>query len=43
MGPDFDYKSEVQSLDFAAVKADIVEVLRASRTGGPRTSATTAA
>ncbi len=35
MGPDFDYKSEVQSLDFAAVKADIVEVLRTSQDWWP--------
>ena len=35
MGPDFDYKSEVQSLDFEAVKADIVEVLRTSQDWWP--------
>jgi catalase-peroxidase len=35
MGPDFDYKAEVQSLDFAALKADIVEVLRTSQDWWP--------
>ncbi len=35
MGPDFDYQSEVQSLDFAALKADIVEVLRTSQDWWP--------
>ncbi|MDQ4055429.1 MAG: catalase/peroxidase HPI, partial [Actinomycetota bacterium] len=35
MGPDFDYKSEVESLDFEALKADIVEVLRTSQDWWP--------
>ncbi len=35
MEPDFDYKSEVESLDFNALKADIVEVLRTSQDWWP--------
>ena len=35
MEPDFDYKSEVESLDFDALKADIVEVLRTSQDWWP--------
>jgi catalase-peroxidase len=42
LGADFDYKQAVSQLDFDAVKADVVQVMRTSRTGGPPTGATTA-
>ncbi|HEX8496275.1 MAG TPA: catalase/peroxidase HPI [Actinomycetales bacterium] len=35
LGPDFDYKKAVQSLDVAAVKADLVEVMRTSQEWWP--------
>ena len=42
LGEDFDYAEAFQSLDLAAVKQDIAEVLTTRRTGGRPTSATTA-
>ncbi len=35
LGPDFDYKMAVQSLDFDAVKADLVQVMRTSQDWWP--------
>ncbi len=35
LGPDFDYKMAVQSLDFEAVKADLVQVMRTSQDWWP--------
>jgi catalase-peroxidase len=35
LGPDFDYKSAVQTLDFDAVKADLVQVMRTSQDWWP--------
>jgi catalase-peroxidase len=35
LGPDFDYKKAVQTLDFEAVKADVVQVMRTSQDWWP--------
>jgi catalase-peroxidase len=42
LGDGFDYKKAVSELDVDAVKADLVQVMRTSQTGGRRTGATTA-
>jgi len=42
MGEDFNYAEEFKSLDLAAVKKDLAALMTAHRTGGRRTSATTA-